>query len=123
MSAYTEDDVTLARQVGYDLGYDDGYKDGRLDGLSEAVGAVRRVQFSPEPPLANTVRAATLRVGDRFMAETPDETFPASLRAHFGWGMVHGCMDWQCAREDGTEFVYSIHIDAPVTLIEEGDKA
>lgn len=64
-----------------------------------------------------TIRAGMMQRGDRVLVEPLNAAnFEATVTRCRGWSVVHGVMDWQMARDDGTEFVYSMPVDAPVEL-------
>lgn len=68
--------------------------------------------------VATTIPAMALRLGDRFVVEPgAGDDFEATLTAHYGWGMTHGAIDLTARRDDGDEFLYSIHYAAPVRVI------
>lgn len=59
-----------------------------------------------------------MSMGDRILVEPPDmEPFEATVHHCRGWGIVNGVLDWDMVRDDRSEFVYSIHKDAPVHII------
>lgn len=65
-----------------------------------------------------TFPSRMMQMGDRVLVEAVDrEPFEATVRFCRGWSLVHGVMDWQMSYDDGSEFVYSIHIDAPVEIV------
>lgn len=59
-----------------------------------------------------------MRMGDRVLVEAEGiEPFEATVYHCRGWGLVHGVLDWDMVRDDRSEFVYSIHKDAPVHIM------
>ena len=59
-----------------------------------------------------------MHMGDRVLVEPEGaEPFEAKVRICRGWSLVHGVMDWVMTTDDGNEFIYSIHINAPVNII------
>ena len=67
----------------------------------------------------STAMAMHLQPGDRIVIEAPElEPFEAIVKMALGWGLVNGSMDIAMRRDDGTEFIYGIRYDMPVTVIE-----
>ena len=59
-----------------------------------------------------------MHMGDRILVEPEGaEPFEARVQICRGWGIVHGVLNWDMVRDDGSSFVYSIHKDAPVHVI------
>ena len=66
----------------------------------------------------HTIPSIHMQMGDRIIVEPAEgEDFEATVRFCMGWGLVHNVMMWKLSRDDGTEFTYGIHIDAPVRVV------
>jgi hypothetical protein len=64
------------------------------------------------------IPASSMRAGDRIVIEPAHSpNFEAVVAYPRGWGLVHGVLDWQMARDNGDEFIYSIHFSTPVTVV------
>ena len=67
---------------------------------------------------SSKVPSRQMKMGDRILVEPAEgEPFEATVVACAGWGLVHGVMNWLMRRDDGDQFTYGVHVDAPVQVI------